>query len=178
MPETPGAAAPRLRPYLAYDDAPAAIEFLCKAFGFEERVRYAMPDGRIGHAELAYGDALLYLASTYEELGFQSPHKLPAVHSQVHLVVDDVDAHYAQAKKAGANSCRVGIYTDRRVEIAYRKQKPENIKEATRNYLSIEIFADEDVIRKQIMSMVTDTQRQQRSKAATVDDWRATGQVA
>ncbi len=46
------------------------------------------------------------------------------------------------AKSAGANACRVGIYTDRRVEIAYREQKPENIKEATRNYLSIEIFAD------------------------------------
>ncbi len=46
------------------------------------------------------------------------------------------------AKKSGADECRVSIYTDRRVEISYREKKPENIKEATRNYLSIEVFAD------------------------------------
>jgi PhnB protein len=102
MPGAPAPGAARLHPYLAYADAPAAIEFLCEAFGFEERFRYAMPDGRIGHAELAYGDDLLYLASAYEELGFRSPSKLAGVHSQVHLVVDDVDAHCARAKSAGA----------------------------------------------------------------------------
>lgn len=89
-------------PYLAYDDAPAAIEFLCKAFGFEESYRMDMPDGRIGHAELRRGDNVLYLASTYPEMGFASPAGLAAVHSQVHVEVDDVDAHFAHARTAGA----------------------------------------------------------------------------
>ena len=39
-------------PYLAYADAPAAIDFLVTAFGFSERFRYPVPDGRLGHAEL------------------------------------------------------------------------------------------------------------------------------
>ncbi len=46
------------------------------------------------------------------------------------------------AKAAGADASRVSIYTDRRVEISYRDRSPENIKEAKRNYLSIDIFAD------------------------------------
>jgi PhnB protein len=42
----------RIVPYLAYADAPAAIAFLCNAFGFEESFRLPMPAGRIGHAEI------------------------------------------------------------------------------------------------------------------------------
>ena len=103
MPQNPPQGTQRVTPYLAYADAPAAIEFLCKAFGFEERFRFAMPDGRIGHAELAYeGEAILSLASVYEELGFASPRDLPGIHCQVHCYVPDVDAHYARAREAGA----------------------------------------------------------------------------
>lgn len=92
----------RIIPYLAYDDAPGAIDFLCKAFGFEERFRFAMPDGRLGHAELAYGDNVLFLASAYPEMGHVSPCGLGGVHSQITCYVDDVDAHYERAKAAGA----------------------------------------------------------------------------
>ena len=46
------------------------------------------------------------------------------------------------AKSAGADGCRVSIYTDRRVEVSYRERKPENIKEAKRNYLTIDVFVD------------------------------------
>jgi PhnB protein len=94
---------PRITPYLAYQDAPAALRFLCEAFGFEERFRHPMPDGRIGHAELAYaGQSAVWLASAYPEMGLQSPRQLGAVHSQVHCYVDDVDAHYARSLAAGA----------------------------------------------------------------------------
>ena len=99
MPESPT----RIIPYLVYRDAPAAIEFLCKAFGFTERFRYAMPDGRIGHAELVLGDAaVIYLASVYSEMGFASPQDLAGIHCQIHCQVEDVDAHYARALEAGA----------------------------------------------------------------------------
>lgn len=92
----------RLTPYLAYADAPAAIEFLCRAFGFEERFRFAMPDGRIGHAEVAYEGHVVMLASAFREMGFVSPRDLHAAHTQVHCRVDDVDAHYERSRAAGA----------------------------------------------------------------------------
>jgi len=92
----------RVIPYLAYADAPAAIDFLVAAFGFEERFRYPMEDGRIGHAELALGDSVVMLASVYPEFGFASPQDLPAVPGQVLCYVDDVDRHHARAREAGA----------------------------------------------------------------------------
>jgi uncharacterized glyoxalase superfamily protein PhnB len=61
-----------------------------------------MPDGRIGHAEIAYRGHIVMLASAYQELGFISPHALAAVHSQIYLRLDDLDAHYQRAKAAGA----------------------------------------------------------------------------
>ncbi len=89
-------------PMLAYADAEAALEFLCVAFGFEETMRLEMPDGRIGHAEVALGDHIVMLASAYPEMGFQSPLKLGAVPSQLMCWIDDVDAHHARARAAGA----------------------------------------------------------------------------
>ncbi len=96
-------------PYLFYRDAPAAIDFLTRAFGFVEGYRFPMDDGRIGHAELALDDAPLMLASTFEGFG-TSPLDLPAVHCQVRCTVDDVDAHYERARLGGAT-----IVTSRRV---------------------------------------------------------------
>ena len=92
----------RIVPYLAYADGPAAIEFLCGAFGFKERSRHETSDGRIGHAELAFGDNVVFLASAYPEIGLVSPRELPAQHAQIMCFVDDVDAHYARAHDAGA----------------------------------------------------------------------------
>ena len=92
----------RIVPYLLYSDAPAAIDFLCRAFGFTEQFRLPMPDGRVGHAQLAYEGDLVMLASAFSEGGFASPLNLPAVHSLVYCTVDDADAHYARARVAGA----------------------------------------------------------------------------
>ena len=87
----------RLVPYLAYADAPGALEFLTRAFGFEEKFRFPMPDGRIGHAELTFGgEVVLMLASVYSEMGFASPADLPAVPSQIFCYVDDVVAPRAR----------------------------------------------------------------------------------
>jgi len=92
----------RFVPMLVYKDCPAAIEFLCRAFGFTERSRLAMPDGRIGHAELEFHDQILTLSSEFEEMGLASPQTLPATHCQINCRVDDVDEHFETAKSAGA----------------------------------------------------------------------------
>ena len=93
----------RIVPSLAYDDAPAAIEFLCRAFGFEEAMRMPMPDGQIGHAELVlHGNTLMLASSFREAVGIGGPRELPYLHASVSVFVDDLDAHYARAKAEGA----------------------------------------------------------------------------
>ena len=63
----------RVCPMLSYHDAPAAIEFLCKAYGFEELFRMDMPDGRVGHAEVGGDGIRIMVASEYPEMGIGSP---------------------------------------------------------------------------------------------------------
>jgi PhnB protein len=113
----------RIVPYLSYSNTPAAIEFLCAAFGFEERCRVPMPDGRIGHAEVAFQGHIVMLASAYKEMGFVSPKMLPAIHSQIVLLVDDVDAHYERALAAGATIATAP--KDQHGQRMYRAMDPE-----------------------------------------------------
>src|SRR5437763_14684544 len=87
----------RIIPYLSYADAPAAIDFLCKAFGFEERFRYPLPDGRVGHAELGYLVTVLMLATA--DKGFvEMLLRLPSIQGLVTPIVGDVYAHLARAQ--------------------------------------------------------------------------------
>ena len=90
-----------IAPYLIYRDAPAAIDFLTSAFGFVEKYRFPMDDGRIGHAELACGDGSVMLASSFDGFG-RSPLDLPDVHGQCYCTVDDVDDHFVRARANGA----------------------------------------------------------------------------
>jgi uncharacterized glyoxalase superfamily protein PhnB len=92
----------RIFPMLAYNDAPAALEFLCKAFGFEERFRMAAPDGSIGHAEASLHGNVVMLATTWKAGGMASPQDIAGMPSQLLCEVDDVDAHYQRAVEAGA----------------------------------------------------------------------------
>ena len=105
--QNPPAGMQRIIPMLNYADAPVAIDFLVRAFGFRERAVYAMKDGRIGHAELALGGNVVMLASVFPEMGQTTPAEAAKSgssgwYSQVFCYVDDVDAHHAQARAAGA----------------------------------------------------------------------------
>ena len=59
---------PQLTPYLCIDGAEAAIAFYTKVFGAKERTRLPGPGGRIGHAELEIGSALIMLSDEYAEM--------------------------------------------------------------------------------------------------------------
>lgn len=85
-------------PYFGYRDAAAAIEFLTAAFGFEIAVRYDGEDGRVMHAELRAGEAILMLGSTDEKNNGSS---LP-VGTGIYLTVDEPDEHYERSMEAGA----------------------------------------------------------------------------
>lgn len=87
-------------PYLLYQDVAAAIEWLGRAFGFEERLRFADESGVVTHAELTLGDGEVFLGHPGPE--FKSPKELGAFTHLVHVYVEDVDAHHARAVEAGA----------------------------------------------------------------------------
>jgi len=89
-------------PSLSYEDAPAAIEWLCRAFGFEKRLVVPMPNG-IRHSELSFGTSVIMVSSVRPGIARVSPRALNGVVNQALCVcVDDADAHYARAKAAGA----------------------------------------------------------------------------
>ena len=60
-------------PYLVCRGAAEAIEFYKKAFGAREILRMAMPDGRIGHAEIQIGDSRVMLGDESPEMGARAP---------------------------------------------------------------------------------------------------------
>lgn len=92
--------------YLAVNDARAALEFYEQAFGAVRRGEpIVMPDGRIGHAELAVGDSLLMLADEFAEIGMLSPRTRGGPSQSVYLRVSEpgaVDATVQDALEAGA----------------------------------------------------------------------------
>ena len=54
---------PTVTPMIAYEDAASALDWLSRAFGFRERMRYAEPSGTVTHAEMEVGDGLIMLAT-------------------------------------------------------------------------------------------------------------------
>jgi uncharacterized glyoxalase superfamily protein PhnB len=93
-------------PCLRYRDAPAAIESLCKVFGFEKKLVVPNDSGGIAHAELTLGGGMLMLGSASNENAYGNFVKLPdqvggAQTQTVCLLVDDADAVHARARQAG-----------------------------------------------------------------------------
>lgn len=114
--------ATRIAPYLLYEDATAALDFLKAAFGFQERMRIADAEGRVNHAEMTLDEGMFMLGAPGG--AYQSPARSGHRHSQVYVYVDDVDAHFAQAKARGAEIVEEPadqFYGDRR----YAARDPE-----------------------------------------------------
>jgi len=102
---------PRLTCSLFYENAAAAIDWLCRAFGFQVQLKIEGEGGRIEHSQLTYGEALVMVADTGgprpEHALLVSPTSLGGRNTQVLcVVVDDADAHCAQARAAGARIFR------------------------------------------------------------------------
>jgi len=93
-------------PYLILRGAAKAIEFYKKAFGATELMRYPMPDGKLGHAEIKIGDSPIMMADEHPEMGYKSPQSYGGTSVSVMLYVDDVDTLFPQAIAAGAKELR------------------------------------------------------------------------
>jgi uncharacterized glyoxalase superfamily protein PhnB len=105
---------PSVVPTLRYDDAPAAIEWLCTAFGLARNMVVPNPDGTIAHAQLTYGNGMIMLGSRRtDDLRIENPKQLGgAVTGGIYVVVTDIDAHYARAKASGATIVREPVDQD------------------------------------------------------------------
>jgi len=90
-------------PYLAVDGAARAIGFYAEAFGARERMRLEMPGGKVGHAELEIGGAVVMLADPWPGGAFEAPRGETASVT-LHLYVSDADAVFARAVEAGATA--------------------------------------------------------------------------
>ncbi len=91
---------PTITPYLLYEDATAAVDWLTRVFGFQEVLRLKDAEGAVNHAELRIGDGQIQLGAPGGD--YQSPAHSGHVHCQISVDVDDVDAHFAHARDAGA----------------------------------------------------------------------------
>ncbi len=95
-------------PVLRYRNAPAAIEWLCQAFGFEKHLVVQNDDGTVAHAQLSLGNGMVMLGSVLEnetEFGrlMKQPDEVGGAQTQsTYIVVADADAAYTRAKAAGA----------------------------------------------------------------------------
>jgi PhnB protein len=91
-----------ITPYIAVQDAEKAIEFYKDAFGAQEVLQMPGPDGKIAHAELQIGDSKLMLSDPFPQSTVRPPAERGGPTASVFLYVDDVDAVFDQATRAGA----------------------------------------------------------------------------
>ena len=94
-------------PGMRYHDAPAAIEWLCAAFGFTPHL--VVPDeiGGIAHAQLTLSDGMIMLGSVREGAEYDNlvstPRKAGTTTQAAYIVIRDIDEHYQRAVDAGAD---------------------------------------------------------------------------
>jgi uncharacterized glyoxalase superfamily protein PhnB len=110
--------AQRLVPFLGYEDAAAAIDWLCTAFGATENAEARATDaaGTVMHAEVEIEGATIFLSTPAGYVGSlehrasceveREMHDNPWVIDGLFVEVDDVDAHFARAVEAGATILR------------------------------------------------------------------------
>jgi PhnB protein len=106
-PEPPVSAIPEgthtVTPHLVVRGAARAIDFYCDAFGAIEIYRMPAPDGTVVHAELQLGDSRVYLADEAPAMGAKSPKAYKGTPVTIHLYVEDADAAFERAVRAGAS---------------------------------------------------------------------------
>jgi PhnB protein len=89
-----------ITPYLLYEDVESALDFLSRAFGFEEVLRYTGSAGYVNHAEMRRGEGAIMLGDPGDD--YRNPRRLGQSSVQIYVDVDDVDAIHRQAVGAGA----------------------------------------------------------------------------
>ena len=91
----------KITPYLLYADCEAALEFLARAFGFEEVLRYTGSEGYVNHAEMRLGDSIIYMGDPGDQ--YRNPKQLGQETVGIYVEIDrSVDELFERARAAGA----------------------------------------------------------------------------
>jgi uncharacterized glyoxalase superfamily protein PhnB len=93
--------APSVIPGVRYEDAPAAIEWLEKAFGLEATFVVPGPNSTIAHSQLTYGDGMVMVGSAVKDTEYAKA-AADVGPASIYVIVDDPDAHQQRAVAAGA----------------------------------------------------------------------------
>src|ERR671934_2753788 len=88
-------------PYLLYKEVDKALDFLSRAFGFEEVLRYTGAEGYVNHAEMRIGNGTIYLGDPGDQ--YRNPKALGQETVGIYVYVDDVDATFERARAAGVD---------------------------------------------------------------------------
>jgi PhnB protein len=88
-------------PYLHYADLEGAMEWLAQAFGFRELLRQSGPNGAARHAEMGIGDTGVVMMG-WPGPAYRNPRQLGQVTQNIYVRIDDVDALFERATRAGA----------------------------------------------------------------------------
>jgi uncharacterized glyoxalase superfamily protein PhnB len=97
---------PQVIPYLLYEDAATAMEWLATTFGFSIRARDQRPDGTIRHGELQLdGGGVIMLGSPGP--GYHGPAALGGATQLIRITVGDLAGHRQQAVAAGAKASAI-----------------------------------------------------------------------
>ncbi len=91
-------------PYLIIRDAERALGFYKEVLGAKETLHLKYPDGKVAHAELAIGEGHVMLSEEMPEMGFRGPLSFGGTPVSLLVYVKDVDAVFAKALAAGAES--------------------------------------------------------------------------
>jgi PhnB protein len=91
-----------LTPFLTVRNAERAIAFYKQAFGAQERGVAKGPDGKVMHAEVKIGDSVIMLSDEFPEFGSLSPQSVGGSPMGLHIYIENVDAAFDRAVKAGA----------------------------------------------------------------------------
>jgi uncharacterized glyoxalase superfamily protein PhnB len=104
---------PPVIPMIAYENGPAAMDWLARAFGFRERTRMLGDNGRLSHGEMEAGQGMIMLATPSPHYQGPKHHRekcdaaarwseVPYIVDGVLVYVDDIDSHFERAKAGGA----------------------------------------------------------------------------
>jgi uncharacterized glyoxalase superfamily protein PhnB/DNA-binding XRE family transcriptional regulator len=92
---------PQIQPVLMYEDSRAAVAWLAKAFGFTIREKVTDEDGQVVHSELVLGNGVMVTLATGRSR-WASPKSTGKATGFLYVFVDDAEAHFERARKAGA----------------------------------------------------------------------------
>ena len=104
---------PSVIPMIAYENGPAAMDWLARVFGFRERARMLGDNGRLSHGEMEAGAGVIMLATPSPHYQGPKHHReecdaakqwseVPYIIDGVLVYVEDIDAHFERAKANGA----------------------------------------------------------------------------